>query len=218
MASNTPPTITLYLSLTSSPSTPRIPITLDNAAPDNASSLRRKASAATSVPLASLKLIFRGRVIGDKDAGDVVREFKLEDGSVVHVMGKPTVTSNSNSNATSAGASASAMSGSSSAYASASSGGASVTLPAGNLADHAAAASSSSSSSSSSSPLIAAFAKLRTSNDGPTYRTALATADKLLGNVVSHVSFRRSIVRSVGRVGVCVVRVRSVSIVRIGTL
>ena len=79
----------LYLSLPSSPPAPRIPLTLPPTS--NASTLRHLASAATNIPLDSLKLIFRGRVIGEKSEGDVGLEYKLEDESVIHVMGKPAV-------------------------------------------------------------------------------------------------------------------------------
>ncbi|KAL7535274.1 hypothetical protein ACHAXR_006386 [Thalassiosira sp. AJA248-18] len=170
-------TLTIYLSLTSSPSTPRAPLILENndsANPSTAAELRRKASEITTVPLSTMKLIFRGRVIPDKDEGDVVKEFKLEDGSVVHVMGKPAAAASGAANAASVGAAASGTGATVSTAGASVSG--RVTMPTTNNAAGA----------SSSSPLTLAFAKLQSLNDGPTYRTALTTADKLLGNIVSH--------------------------------
>eukprot|EP00579_Thalassiosira_antarctica_P000263 CAMPEP_0201869730 /NCGR_PEP_ID=MMETSP0902-20130614/3136_1 /ASSEMBLY_ACC=CAM_ASM_000551 /TAXON_ID=420261 /ORGANISM="Thalassiosira antarctica, Strain CCMP982" /LENGTH=476 /DNA_ID=CAMNT_0048395277 /DNA_START=26 /DNA_END=1456 /DNA_ORIENTATION=- len=167
-------TLTLYLSLTSSPSTPRITLTLENnndTTSTTAAELLRKASDATSVPLASMKLIFRGRVIPDKSKGDVVKEFKLENESVVHVMGKP-VNNLVGGGGVAGAASVSAASGSVTAA------GASVTLPTG--------ANNTAAGNNASSPGMTALTKMRSSNDGSTYRTALTTADKLLGNIVSH--------------------------------
>eukprot|EP00970_Alexandrium_tamarense_P002219 scaffold316_cov188-Alexandrium_tamarense.AAC.11 len=154
--------LTLYLSLTSSPSAPRIPLTLPPTS--NASTLRRLASAATNIPLDSMKLIFRGRVIGEKSEGDVGLEYKLEDESVIHVMGKPPV--------------AAAGSG----------GGGAVAAAVGtNIAGASVSMNSSTpATSNTSSPLASAMLTLRTNNNSETYRTALATADKLLSNIISH--------------------------------
>ncbi|KAL9184814.1 hypothetical protein ACHAXT_002591 [Thalassiosira profunda] len=157
--------ITIHLSLTSAPSAARAPLTLENGA--SAAQLRAKASALTSVPIEKMKLIFRGRVIPDKAEGNVAEEFKLEEGCVVHVMGKPV------KSAESGAAAASAVSGAVPA-------GASVTLPG------TAAAGTSAVAAAGSSTLAAALAKLQASNDGAAYRTALSTADKLLGNIISH--------------------------------
>ena len=88
----------------------------------------------------------------------------MEEGCVVHVMGKPVAN---------AGVAAAASTVPTTA-------GASVTLPAVNNMNIGVGASA--------SPLAAALTKLRTWNDGTTYCTALETADKLLGNIVSHVS------------------------------
>mmetsp|Transcript_6084 Transcript_6084/g.13786 ORF Transcript_6084/g.13786 Transcript_6084/m.13786 type:complete len:454 (-) Transcript_6084:121-1482(-) len=165
MTDSNPP-LTIYLSLTSSPSTPRAALTLDHNGTTGAE-LRRNAAQVTTVPLEKLKLIFRGRVISDKDEGDVVKEYRLEEGSVVHVMGKPVA------------AAAGAAAGATAASAAPATAGASVTLPAVNNMSIASGAGS-------ASPLAAALTKLRSSNDGTTYRTALVTADKLMGNIVSH--------------------------------
>lgn len=163
--------LTIYLSLTSSPSAPRAPLTIDPNGTTGAE-LRRKASEVTTVPLPKLKLIFRGRVISDKEEGDVVKEYRLEEGCVVHVMGKPVAAAGG----VDAGVAAGGATVASTVPATA---GASVTLPAVNNM-------SVSGGAASASPLAAALTKLRSSNDGTTYNTALVTADKLLGNIVLH--------------------------------
>ncbi len=159
--------ITCYLSLTSAPSAPRVPLSLPSNA--TASDLRRLASEATAVPLSALKLIFRGRVIPDKGEGDVAQEFKLENDCVIHVMGKPAASP------AAAGATAGATPANNAAAASA---GASVSVPRTNVPATAPIASG--------SPLSAALTTLRSSNSAEVYQTALATADKLLGNIISH--------------------------------
>ena len=178
--------LTIYLSLTSSPSTPRSTLTIPSPTSTfTAAQLRKEAAKITTVPLDKLKLIFRGRVISisNKDLVgnniNVVEEYKLENECVVHVMGKPVA--GSGVSATSGAATSTA-----SAATSATAAGARVTLPSSGTTANAAATARS--SGSATTPIAAALDKLRSSNDGPTYRTALTTADKLLGNVVAHVS------------------------------
>lgn len=157
-----------YLSLTSSPSAPRGQLTLP--LKSTASDLRRLASEATSVPLTALKLIFRGRVIPDKSEGDVIGDFKLENDCVIHVMGKPL---------SSSGGAAATTSATTGGIPSSMPAGASVSLPSGTAAP-------ASTSGAGASPLSAALVTLRSSNSADVYRTALTTADKLLGNIISH--------------------------------
>jgi PUB domain/Ubiquitin family len=84
--------ITVHLTVTALPTQPRIPLVLD-ATVDTVTTLREKVASATHIPLASLKLIFRGRLIAANAALNlVVPEYKLENGSVLHCMGKPTTT------------------------------------------------------------------------------------------------------------------------------
>ena len=172
--------ITIHLSLTSSPSTPRSSLVLTSTTTSN--ELRTKVSQQTNVPLDKLKLIFRGRMINassnEGEGKGVIEEYKLEEGSVVHVMGKPVavIVSNNNNSETSAVSSSNSTTINQTA-------GASVTLPNNNLS------SSTTSSGVSGGPLEAAITKLRSQNDGSTFRTALTTADKLLGNIVNNVSF-----------------------------
>lgn len=162
--------ITLHLSLTSSPSTPRVSISVPQDPPATGADLRQLASTATKIPLQTMKLIYRGRVIANKEEGDVVKEFKLEEDSVIHVMGKPA--------ATTTAATASSSSSSVSA-ATSSNNGASVNLQTN-------ASSAATAPSTDASPVSAALTTLRTSNSNDVYRTALSTADKLLNNIISH--------------------------------
>ena len=179
--------LTIYLSLTSSPSAPRAQLTLHSPSDNGinttvtASELRRKASEITSVPLETLKLIFRGRVIPEKDGGDVVEEYKLEDGCVVHVMGKPSAVA---STTVSSSHAAAAERSTTSTYA-----GATVTLPTANAAANNLNNDGSTSSATTVGRIQAAISKLRTSNDPGTYREGLSTAHKLLGNIITNVSF-----------------------------
>lgn len=117
-----------------------------------------------------MKLIYRGRVIAGKETGDVLKEFKLENESVIHVMGKPATAAN-DANTTSAPSSTTTATG------------ASVTLPATTSAAAVAAATA---PATDASPLASALMTLRTSNSNDVYRTALSTADKLLKNIVTH--------------------------------
>lgn len=115
-----------------------------------------------------MKLIYRGRVIAGKETGDVLKEFKLENESVVHVMGKPAAAADNTPTSTPTTTTTAT--------------GASVTLPTTTSAAAAAAAPA----STDSSPLASALMTLRTSNSNEVYRTALSTADKLLKNIITH--------------------------------
>jgi hypothetical protein len=107
-----------------------------------------------------------------------VEEFKLEDGCVVHVMGKPTVVASAATVSVAAAAGA--------AYA-----GATVQMPSAIGTDTATSHFiNNDNSPSSAAGLQAAISKLRSSNDSGTYREGLSTAHKLLGNIITNVSFR----------------------------
>lgn len=122
--------------------------------------MRSIIASASKIPIASLKLIFRGRLIAidEKNAAD---EYKLEDGCVVHCMGKPVETAAavpaaSNETSTAAGPS--------------------VSIP--------------SPAASASSPfpntLASALALLESSTSGADYNTALSTLLKISSNIISH--------------------------------
>jgi len=76
--------ITIHLIKSSSP---RIELTIATDA--TPSQLRQAAADATDIPLAGLRLIFRGRMIVEKSSGSVVDEFGIDEGSALHVVGKP---------------------------------------------------------------------------------------------------------------------------------
>ena len=173
--------ITIHLSLTSSPSTPRSSLILTSQTTSN--ELRTKVSQQTNVPLDKLKLIFRGRMINAKEEGSVIEEYKLEEGSVIHVMGKPAVVDNNSNNNNSA-----VNSSSNNTTINQTAAGASVTLPNNNNLSST-TTSTATSGVSGGGLLAAAITKLRSQNDGTTFRTALTTADKLLGNIINNVSF-----------------------------
>lgn len=166
----------LSLSLTNPPR--RVPIEVENGA--SAKDLFDVASIATNIPVTGMKLIFRGRIIASKnDEISVMEEFKLEEGSVIHCMGKPietlpsvavaaaTSTRVSNSNAPSASTS-----------------GSTVTIPP--PAASAAAAASTNSITQAPSSLTAALNKIKTSYSASDYKTALTTLSKLLSNVIQN--------------------------------
>eukprot|EP00986_Skeletonema_menzelii_P001442 scaffold379_cov145-Skeletonema_menzelii.AAC.13 len=76
--------LTIYLIKSSSP---RIEISIAKDA--TPSKLRKVVADTTDIPLTSLRLIFRGRMIVEKSTGSVVDEFGIEEGSALHVVGKP---------------------------------------------------------------------------------------------------------------------------------
>jgi hypothetical protein len=80
-------TLTLHLTITADQGAPRVPLKIPKVI--IVTELRNKVSETTKIPKSSLKLIFRGRLIADDDSKNAVSEFKLEEGSVLHCMGKP---------------------------------------------------------------------------------------------------------------------------------
>ena len=66
--------------------------------------LRSKISDVTKIPLGSLRLIFRGRMIKDDDnVPSVVTEYKLENDSVLHCMGPVEMNTSSNASSPASG-------------------------------------------------------------------------------------------------------------------
>lgn len=154
-------TLTVNLTLTAAPASPRVSLTIEKTA--TPTQLRAQAAEATKIPLASLRLIFRGRLISDDDSKQVVSEFKLEDECVLHCMGKPIATLETTSPAatptsTAAGSSVSFLP--------------PVTAP--------------SVAPTPTDPLQAAFSTLRSSNSSSVYLTAVTTLEKILSNCVNH--------------------------------
>ena len=92
--SSSPKLLTVYLILTSCPSSSKLELTI----PDNISTalLLQQVSRTSRIALTDMKLIFRGRIIntaktvrGKKD--DAVDEYGIEEGCALHEMGKPTL-------------------------------------------------------------------------------------------------------------------------------
>lgn len=161
--------LTVNLTLTASPSTPRVPIVIEKTC--RASELREKAADATKIPLASLKLIFRGRLIANDSNTNVVEEYKLENDCVLHCMGKPVAAVADSSNtaaATPASLSTAAAAGSSVSFMPQS---ATTNIP-------------TPAPSQGGDALQAALNTLRSSNSAATYLTAVSTLEKILSNCV----------------------------------
>jgi hypothetical protein len=174
--------VTVHLTVTANQAAPRIPLVV--AKTDTAAALFGKVSATTNIPRASLKLIFRGRLIPDDASKQAVTEFKMEEGSVLHCMGKPT-----NGAATSAGGTAaSASTGTSAAMPVPAAASASAAAAAGSTFTFqpSAAAAASTPAMPPADPLAAALASLRGSNSAADYSTAVTTLEKVLSNIISH--------------------------------
>jgi len=167
----------------------RVPLLLDDRVL-TPTQLRHKVSETTKIPLKDLRLIFRGRMIKDDDSiPSVTVEYKLEDDSVLHCMGKPVEDSNNNSASGSSASTTAAvpdtttvpnrtvvppLSTSTAASSSASS------SAAGSFA---AASSSAATSSSASDPLSKSLARLKQNNPLSVYVTAVGTLEKVLTNI-----------------------------------
>eukprot|EP00549_Striatella_unipunctata_P011591 CAMPEP_0118722164 /NCGR_PEP_ID=MMETSP0800-20121206/31191_1 /TAXON_ID=210618 ORGANISM="Striatella unipunctata, Strain CCMP2910" /NCGR_SAMPLE_ID=MMETSP0800 /ASSEMBLY_ACC=CAM_ASM_000638 /LENGTH=417 /DNA_ID=CAMNT_0006630239 /DNA_START=107 /DNA_END=1360 /DNA_ORIENTATION=- len=150
----------IHLTLTAAPSSPRITLSISKGW--SPKQLHEKASDASNIPIASLKLIYRGRLIpSSNETSCVVDEFQLIPDCVVHCMGKP--------------AAPAAAAAAPSAAATVSS--ASLTL---------APTESKKENSSGLLSLDQALNQMRASNDASTYKTAVTTLGKLLRNITSN--------------------------------
>ena len=115
---NIAPSFIIYLSLTSSPTTSRIPLHLRSHSGSSCisvSELRRQVSEVTCVPLDLIRLVFGGKIIQEKTNSnttgggiDVIAEYGLVDGCVIHVVGKPSSTPQPSTPQSSAAAAAAA--------------------------------------------------------------------------------------------------------------
>ena len=155
--------LTIGLTVTATPAAPRISLQIPKDV--TSSNLRKLASEATKIPLPNLRLIFRGKIIGENETIKAVDEFKLDADCVIHCMGKPVNQATASSQAPAAGAATSTA-------------GSSVTIqpPTSNAAAPAPSANT----------LQAAFATLRSSNSPPTYMTAVTTLEKILSNIIGN--------------------------------
>jgi PUB domain/Ubiquitin family len=139
----------------------RVPIQISTES--SSTELRHKASQATKIPLADLRLIFRGKMIKD-DSSPAVSTYQLESDDVVHCMGKPAT------GPTPVLVPAAA---------------------ADNLSGEAAAAIPPASSpvighEYAVDPLLSALTIIRTSNPPQAYSTAMATLSKVLSNIADN--------------------------------
>lgn len=162
--------ITIHLTVTGAEGAPRLPLTVEPTI--TSTQLRNCVADATTIPLDSLKLIFRGRLIANNDNQQAVAEFKIEDGSVLHCMGKPASAAASTSTSTNS-SSVSASSRSASAAA----------LPANRLAFG--APPTAPSPELPTDPLQAALATLRASLSPADYLTAVQTVEKIVSNIIT---------------------------------
>jgi hypothetical protein len=163
-------TITIQLTVTAEQGSPRVPLTVGKKV--SPTDLRKKTSEATKIPLSSLKLIYRGRLIADDDSKEAAAEFKLEDGSVIHCMGKPQKEASSGvSSATASVARASSS--------------ATTSLPTVSLLPPTAAAAATA-PQPIGDPLRAALQKMRASSSAEDYMMGITTLKKILTNIVEH--------------------------------
>ena len=130
---------------------------------DSPASLRARASEATQIPLDTIRLIFRGRLVGNEGDKSAVEEYKLEQDSVIHCMGKPVKAIEVSAPITSTAT-----------------GGSSVTVT------DRAVAGLGGITTPSPATLAIALTTLRTSNSSAVHLTAVQTLEKILSNIVNN--------------------------------
>lgn len=141
--------------------------------------MRVLVSETTGIPLAQLKLIVRGRLITDDSSKNAISEFKLEDQSVLHCMGKP-VAANAG---TETPASASSANSANDTVATP------TAVPTPSVpATVANSATSNNNNTAASTPtsLQAALQRLRQLNSPDVYKTAVTTLSKILKNIIDN--------------------------------
>ena len=191
--------ITIHLSLTSSPTTPRIDLAIDSGGSMSALELRTKVSEATNIPPSRLRLIYGGRVVAvqapsssSERPPNVLVEYGIVHGSVVHVVAGPmeresavdatTAISNAAAgNARSMAGLASLVDTTSTTTSSSSNN--NSTLPCTSNDNF----NTNNTTSSSSLSLTEALITLQTNNNAHVYHTALVTSNKIFTNIITHV-------------------------------
>lgn len=160
--------ITIQLTVTAAQGAPRVPLTLVDPS-ITPTELRKQAAEATKIPLAAIKIIFRGRLLADSETLAAIAEYKLEEGSVLHCMGKPSETDV-----------AASVTGARTA----------ATLPTVSVQAPISGVASSTVATAATIPgvnhLEAALTVLRTSNSPAAYQTAVTTLDKILSNIIEN--------------------------------
>lgn len=152
--------------------------------------LRKRVSETTKIPLGDLRLIFRGRMIKDDDGiADAATEYKLENDSVLHCMGKPvsnttanTATTNDNTAAAAAAPDTTRVQ-NRTAVPPLSTANASSTATTENVT---ATVNENPSATTPTLALLNALEELRASNPPSVYATAVATLEKVLTNIVAN--------------------------------
>jgi PUB domain/Ubiquitin family len=163
--------ITIQLTVTAAPGAPRVPLGIDPAI--TPTQLRQEAAKATKIPIASIKLIVRGRLVADNDTLSAVTEYKLEEGTVLHCMGRPEDTGSVATGTAVASTTAS------------------FTLPSVSVQAPATTATATGrtippSVAAESDPLQSALTVLETANSPAVYQAALSTLEKILSNIIEH--------------------------------
>jgi hypothetical protein len=140
--------------------------------------LRKEVSDATKIPLDSLRLIFRGRMIQDNEESKVVDEYKLDKECVLHCMGSPVEASGGEIASATPTTAAAAVPMSTTA-------GSSVSVPTTGTAPSTAAPPLTS-TATTTDPLKTALDTIRSNNPPAIYLTAVQTLEKALSNIMTH--------------------------------
>eukprot|EP00531_Pseudo-nitzschia_arenysensis_P010149 CAMPEP_0116127908 /NCGR_PEP_ID=MMETSP0329-20121206/7082_1 /TAXON_ID=697910 /ORGANISM="Pseudo-nitzschia arenysensis, Strain B593" /LENGTH=419 /DNA_ID=CAMNT_0003622021 /DNA_START=124 /DNA_END=1383 /DNA_ORIENTATION=+ len=157
----------------------RVPLLLENT-DLTPTQLRQKVSEVTKIPLKDLRLIFRGRMIKDDDSiQSVASEYKLENDSVLHCMGKPVEDSSSAGSAPVASTVPDTTTVPSRTTVPPLS---TTTTP----ASAPAATASPSAASTNGDPLSKALLRLKQNNPLSVFVTAVGTLEKILTNIVNN--------------------------------
>ena len=187
--------MTIQLTLTALPGAPRIPLDVtltddtDTAVVTTSSDLRQLVSTRTNIPLSTLRLIYRGRLITDNTTDttmNVITEYKLENGSVLHCMGKPSVTTTETSPEVVTASSTGTIAGNSIGSTPVTTNAAAPTSTVSATTTTTPASSTSSSSSSSVPSLQSALETMRASNAMTIYAKCVKTLQKVLVNIIDH--------------------------------
>jgi hypothetical protein len=157
----------------------RVPIEIADDA--TAAALRRQVANATKIPLDSLRLIFRGKMIKDDTSKKAIEEYKLESDCVLHCMGKPVEESADHNTTAGRTASDNAVAAASTIRSGTSAAAATASPP---LAASRPAAESRPAPGNRS--VGAAISRLRQNNPPSVYQTALTTLEKILSKIVGH--------------------------------
>jgi hypothetical protein len=159
--------LTLHVQVAGLPGSPRIPLRVPRGI--TSAALRRQVCGAASVPPPAMRLIYRGRMIPDSEAELAVPEYKLEDGSVLHCMGKPVPKEQPKEEEQQPPVS-----------------GLPSLAPSTSSDPGAAAALAAASPSGDRLSVAEALRQLRHSNSAEAYAAGVRTLDKVLGNIVRH--------------------------------